>query len=225
MIGAGPVRSVLIWTALAAALAVPVVVAAASPLLAWRDPIYIAAGFAGVVGLALLLIQPLLAGGYLPGLRVRLGRRLHAWVGVGLLAAVVVHVAGLWLTSPPDVVDALLFRSPTPFSAWGVVAMWAVFATALLAALRARLRLIVWRLCHIILAVVIVLGSVVHALLIDGTMGIVSKAVLSALVIATAAKVVIDLRIFSGIRRLASRRSRRAVRTAVVGCSCRGDGA
>ena len=225
MIGARPVRSVLIWTALAAALTVPVAVAAASPLLAWRDPVYVAAGFAGVVGLALLLIQPLLAGGYLPGLRVRLGRRLHAWVGAGLVAAVVIHVAGLWLTSPPDVVDALLFRSPTPFSAWGVVAMWAVFATALLAALRARLRLIVWRLCHIILAVVIVLGSVVHALLIDGTMGIVSKAVLSALVIATAAKVLIDLRIFSGIRRLASRRSRRAVRTAVVGCSCSGDGA
>jgi hypothetical protein len=35
----------------------------------------------------------------------------------------------------------------------------------------------VWRLCHIILAVVIVVGSVVHTMLIDGTMGIVSKAV------------------------------------------------
>lgn len=218
MIGARPVRSVLIWAALAAALTVPVVVAAASPLLAWRDPIYIAAGFAGVVALALLLIQPLLAGGYLPGLRVRLGRRLHAWVGAGLVAAVVVHVAALWLTSPPDVVDALLFRSPTPFSAWGVVAMWAVFATALLAALRGRLRLrlVVWRLCHIILAVVIIVGSVVHAMLIDGTMGIVSKAALSALVMATAAKVIVDLRLLADIRRMASRNGRRAMRLAVV---------
>ena len=30
---------------------------------------------------------------------------------------------------------ALLFVSPTPFSAWGVIAMWAVFTAALLAAL------------------------------------------------------------------------------------------
>jgi MFS family permease len=152
------VRSVLIWAAVLGALVVPVVAAAASPLLAWRDPVYIAAGFAGVIALGLLLLQPLLAGAYLPGLRIRLGRRLHAWVGAGLVLAVVVHVATLWMTSPPDVVDALLFRSPTPFSAWGVVAMWAVFATALLAALRGRLRvrLVVWRLCHIALAVTIV---------------------------------------------------------------------
>ena len=58
--------------------------------------------FAGVVALALLLLQPLLAGGYLPGLAARRSRHLHAWVGAGLLAAVVVHVAGLWLTSPPE---------------------------------------------------------------------------------------------------------------------------
>jgi len=214
VIGARPVRSALIWATLAVALTVPVVFAASSPLLAWRDPIYIAAGFAGVVALALLLIQPLLAGGYLPGLRLRFSRRLHAWVGSGLVAAVVVHVAALWLTSPPDVVDALLLRSPTPFSAWGVVAMWAVFATALLAALRGRLRLklVVWRLCHIILAVVIVVGSVVHAMMIDGTMGIVSKAALSALVMAAAVKVIFDLRLLADIRRMASRYRHRAMR-------------
>jgi len=218
VIGARHLRSVLIWAALAAALAVPVVVAAASPLLAWRDPIYIAAGFAGVVALALLLLQPLLAGGYLPGVRVRLGRRLHAWVGAGLAVAVAVHVAALWLTSPPDVVDALLFRSPTAFSAWGVVAMWAVFAAALLAALRGRLRLrpMVWRLCHITLAMVIVVGSVVHALLIDGTMGIVSKAALCALVLAAAAKVIVDVRLLADIRRMVSRNGRGAMRIAAV---------
>ena len=197
-------RSVLIWAALATVLTVPVVVAAMSPLLAWRDPIYIAAGLAGVVALSLLLIQPLLAGGYLPGLRLRLGRRLHAWVGAGLVAMVVVHVAALWLTSPPDVVDALLFQSPTPFSVWGVIAMWAVFAAALLAALRGRLRLrlMLWRLCHISLALVIVVGSVVHAVLIDGTMGVLSKAAISALVMATLAKVIVDLRLLAGIRRM-----------------------
>lgn len=207
MIGARPLRSVLTWAALAAALVVPVVIAATSPLLAWRDPIYVTAGLAGVVALALLLLQPLLAGGYLPGLGARLGRRLHALVGAGLVAAVAVHVAALWLTSPPDVVDALLFDSPTSFSAWGVVAMWAVFAAALLAALRGRLRwrLMVWRLFHIILAMVIVVGSVVHALLIDGTMGTVSKAALCALVMAAAAKVVVDLRLPADMRRMARR--------------------
>lgn len=153
----------------------------------------------------------------MPGLRLRLGRRLHAWVGAGL--AVAVHVAALWLTSPPDVVDALLFRSPTPFSVWGVVAMWAVFATALLAPLRGwlRLRLMIWRLCHMILALAIVVGSVVHAMLIDGTMELVSKALLSALVVAAAAKVMVDLRFLADIRRMANRHGLRAMRTATVG--------
>ncbi len=189
-------RTVLIWAALAAALALPLAVAAASPLLAWREPIYIASGFAGIVALGLLLLQPLLAGGYLPGLPGRRGRRLHAWIGAGLVAAVVAHVAGLWLTSPPDVIDVLLFRSPTPFSVWGVVAMWAVFAAALLAAFRRRLRLRpkVWRFCHTALATVIVAGSVVHAMLIEGTMGTLSKAALCALVLAAAVKVIVDLR-------------------------------
>jgi predicted ferric reductase len=131
-------------------------------------------------------------------------------VGGLLVLAVVVHVAALWLTSPPDVVDALLLRSPTSFSGWGVVAMWALFATALLAALRERLRLrlMVWRLCHVALAVVIVVGSVVHAMLIDGTMEIVSKLALSALVVAAAAKVILDLRLLAGLRRMAGRDGR-----------------
>jgi hypothetical protein len=221
------VRSFLTWAALAGALTVPIVVAATSPLLRWRDPIYIAAGFAGVVALALLLIQPLLAAGSLPGLRLRLGRRLHAWVGAGLVSAVAVHVGALWLTSPPDVVDALLFDSPTPFSDWGVVAMWAVFAAALLAALRGRLpmRLKIWRLCHITLAMVIVVGSVVHAMLIDGTMGMASKAALCALVVAAAIKILVDLRLPADIRRLTSCNSHRATRTTVVDGSSRGDGA
>jgi predicted ferric reductase len=189
-------RALLVWAALAAALVVPLAVAAASPLLAWRDPVYVAAGFAGILALALLLLQPLLAGGWLPGLPARRGRWLHAWIGMALVAAVLAHVLGLWLTSPPDVIDVLLFRSPTPFSVWGVVAMWSVLAAALLAALRRRLRLrpVVWRRCHTTLAAVTVVGSVVHAMLIEGTMGLVSKAVLCALVLAAAAKVIADLR-------------------------------
>jgi predicted ferric reductase len=196
-------RAILIWGVLAAAIAVPIMVAAKSPQLAWRDPIYIAAGFAGVVSMALLLLQPLLAGGFLPGLPARRGRPLHFWVGIGLVAAVVAHVLGLWVTSPPDAVDALLFRSPTPFSAWGVVAMWAVFAAALLGVFRRRLRLkpFVWRLCHVVVAMVVVLGSVVHAMLIEGTMGMVSKAALCTLVLVAAVKVLIDLRFWTLLMR------------------------
>lgn len=196
MISSALVRMTLAWAALAAALVVPVVVAAGSPLLGWREPIYIVAGFAGIIALWLLLLQPLLAAGDLPGLSMRLGRRLHAWTGTVLVAAVIVHVVALWVTSPPDVIDALLFRSPTPFSAWGVIAMWAVFASGLLALLRARLglRLKVWRACHIVLALVIVAGSVIHTLQIDGTMGAVSKIALCALVLAVAAKLVVDQR-------------------------------
>jgi len=196
---AGLVRAALIWPTLALALTVPIAVAAISPLLAWRDPVYIAAGFAGVVALGLLLVQPLLASGYLPGVPMHPSRRLHGRIGAVLLVAVVIHVVALWLTSPPDVIDALLFRSPTPFSAWGVIAMWALFAAGLLAALRRRLRLRprVWRYCHVAAAVVTVLGSVVHAMLVEGTMGIVSKAALCALVLAAAAKAVVDRRVFA----------------------------
>ncbi len=196
-------RALLIWTALAAALFVPVAIAATSPLLAWRDPIYVLAGFAGIVAMGLLLLQPLLVGGYLPGLPILRSRRLHFWVGIGLVSTVVVHVLGLWLTSPPDVIDALFFRSPTPFSVWGVIAMWGLFSAALLAAFRKRLRLrpVVWRFCHVTLAALVVLGSIVHAMLIEGTMGMASKVALCVLVLAAAVKVVVDLRPWAHLTR------------------------
>jgi predicted ferric reductase len=188
----------LIWAALAAAICVPIAAAAASPLLAWRDPVYIVAGFAGIVALGFMLFQPLLIGGYLPRLSAHRGRRAHRWIGGVLVVAIVIHVGGLWITSPPDVIDALLFASPTPFSAWGVIAMWAIFATALLAALRRRLRLgpRAWRIAHTVLAAVIVVGSVIHGMLIEGTMETVSKAALCALVLAATIKVMADLRVW-----------------------------
>lgn len=185
----------LIWAALVAAIGVPIAAAAASPLLEWRDPVYIGAGFAGILALGLLLVQPLLAAGYLPGLSAYRGRRAHHWIGGALVVAVVVHVGGLWITSPPDMIDALLFASPTPFSPFGVVAMWAIFAVALLAALRRRLglRLRTWRTAHMSLAVVIVVGSVVHGVLIEGTMETMTKLALSALVLGAAMKVMADV--------------------------------
>ncbi len=189
-------RSVLIWTGLALAATLPIAAAAASPLLQWREPIYILAGFAGIVGMVLLLVQPLLAAGMLPGLHPMTSRSLHRMCGIALLLSVVLHVLGLWITSPPDVIDALTFTSPTPFSAWGVIAMWAVFAAALLAAFRRRLRLRVttWRMLHVSLAVVTVLGTVTHALLIEGTMETISKIALSALVLVALALVLYKLR-------------------------------
>lgn len=195
-------RPTLIWAGLAVVLAVPIAAAAASPLLAWRSPVYIVAGFAGIVAMALLLVQPLLIGGYLPGLRAGRARQIHRAVGAGLVAAVAIHVAGLWITSPPDAIDALLFDSPTPFSNWGVIAMWALAAAAVLAAFRRRFRrrLRAWRLGHTALAAVTVGCGAVHALLVEGTMETVSKAVLCALVVLATVKVVADQRAWTGRR-------------------------
>jgi hypothetical protein len=186
-------QATLIWAALAAAVCVPIAAAATSPLLEWRGPLYILAGFAGIIALSLLLVQPVLAGGYLPGPSAYRGRRAHHWIGGVLVVAVVIHVGGLWISSPPDMIDALLFVSPTPFSPFGVIAMWAIFAVALLAAFRRRLRLRTWRIAHMVLAAVIVVGSVVHGMLIEGAMETVSKAALCALVLGAAIKVMTDL--------------------------------
>ncbi len=187
-------RADLIWAGLVAAIALPLVAAGFSPLLEWRQPIYIIAGFAGIAGLGLMLAQPLLVAGIMPGLERFKGPRVHRVVGVLLVLAIVVHVVGLWIFSPPDVVDALLLRSPTPFSVWGVLAMWAVFAAALLAVLRRRLRLRVWRMGHSGLVSIAVVGTVLHTILIQGTMESITKFVLCGLVLGALALVLARLR-------------------------------
>ena len=82
-------------------------------------------------------------------------------------------------------------------------AMWAVIAAALLAAFRRRLRLrpMIWRLIHTAIAMVIVAGSIIHAMLIEGTMETLSKAVLCALVLAAAIKVMVHLRPWTVVTR------------------------
>ena len=187
------VRAALIWASLAAAICVPIALAGTSDLLKWRGVVYILAGFAGVFALGLLLVQPLLIAGYLPGLSAYRARRAHHWIGGALVIAVVFHVGGLWITSPPDMIDALTFASPTPFSPFGVIAMWAIFVVALLAAFRRQLGLRTWRIVHMALAAVIVVGTVAHAMLIEGTMETVSKASLCLLVVGAAIKVMADL--------------------------------
>lgn len=181
----GRIHAALTWCTLIAAVAIPVVAAALSPLLAWRQPIYIAASFAGIAALALILFQPLLARNFLPGFTLPLSRRIHRWVGTLLVATVVIHIIGLWITSPPDVIDALTLTSPTPFSVWGVLAMWCVFAAATLAAFKRKLSLRprTWQIAHQTLVAVIVAGSVAHALLIEGAMETISKVVLCVLVV------------------------------------------
>lgn len=186
-------RVVLIWVVLAAVICVPIALAMASDQLAWRGPVYIVAGFAGIIALGLVLVQPVLIAGYLPGLMAYRGRRAHHWIGGALVVAVLVHVGGLWITSPPDMIDALTFTSPTPFSPFGVIAMWAIFAVALLATFRRRLGPRTWRIVHMLLATVIVAGGVVHAMLVEGTMETVSKAALCVLVLAATIKVMADL--------------------------------
>ena len=205
-----PVRAILVWTALAGVIALALAVAAGSEYLPYRSAVYVAAGFAGMVALALLLAQPLLAAGLLPGLPAPVGRRVHRWTGAALVAAVAGHVAGLWITSPPDMIDALTFTAPTLFSVFGVLAMWALLAAALLAAARRRLALRpqVWRLAHSTAAATVVGGSVAHAMLVEGTMGPVSKALLCAAAVGALALAVSRLRPWAGVGRGRAARSR-----------------
>jgi predicted ferric reductase len=143
---------------------------------------------AGVVALALLLVQPLLAAGLLPGPSILTARRWHRWIGATIVAAVLLHVGGLYLYSPDDISDALLLVSPTPFAVYGVIGLVGVVLTALLAAVRSRVgvRYGIWRIVHNAVSVVVVVSSVVHAVMIAGAMGFVSKAILCVLVIAAA---------------------------------------
>lgn len=175
-------RPALIWAGLALLLFVPLILAAQSPLLQWRDTAYIAGGFAGIIGLCLMLLQPLLAAQALP-LHPLVARRVHRWSGIALVVMVVVHIGGLWITSPPDVVDVLLFRSPTPFGIWGALAMWAVMGGALAALFRKRLSLRVWRRAHLTAVMLAIAATVPHALLIEGAMHAGSKAALCTMVV------------------------------------------
>lgn len=190
----GESRKWLPWLALALAITIPIIAAAFSPYLAWRRTVYIVAGFAGIIGFALMLAQPLLANGVMPGLTRFKSRRVHAWLGGLIVAGIIIHVVGLYITSAPDVTDALLFRSPTPFAPWGVGAMVAIFAAAALLMLRNRIRPRHWRLAHTVLVTAAVIGTIVHVLLIEGTMETVTKWLLSAAVLAALAGTIWQMR-------------------------------
>lgn len=175
-----------IWLCTLCLLSLPVILAAISPLQAWRDPAYITGAMAGVVALSVLVAQPLLAAGYMPGISRAASRKAHRWLGAALILLVAAHIGGLYLSSPADVMDALLLVSPTPFSIYGVVATAAISATALLALARRRLRPARWRILHTLLALIVVGATVIHAVMIDGAMTIQSKwAIVGCAVIAS----------------------------------------
>ena len=197
------VPGTLTWGSVAAVMIVPVAIAAFSPYLASRNMPYIVGGFAGIVGLSLLFLQPLLPAGYLAGSDGPAGGRWHRWLGVAIVAAVTLHVGGLYLARPPDTIDALLLVSPTPFSVYGVTAMWGVLVTAILVLFRRRfgLRYSVWRLIHNGLAAIVVVATVIHALQIEGAMEPVSKWMLCMAVVGTTGVALLDLRVVRPILR------------------------
>lgn len=182
---AGRRTAALVWGLLAACILVPVAIAAANPLLASRDAFWITGSLAGIVALAILLVQPLLAARLLPLPSVSAARRWHRWTGALIMAAVGLHVGALYASSPEDIADALWLVAPTPFSVYGVVGVLGLILTALLVALKSRsgLRYTSWRMLHNALALIVVMSSIAHALLIEGTMGHLSKALLCALVL------------------------------------------
>jgi predicted ferric reductase len=150
----------------------PVVIAAFSPYLESRSVPYIVGGFAGIVGLSLLFLQPLLPAGYLAGSKGPAGRRWHRWVGVAIVLAVALHVGGLYVTSPTTRLTPSCSSRRPPSRSTGVLAMWGVVATAILVLFRRRLglRYSVWRLIHNGLAAIVVVATVIHSLQIEGAM-------------------------------------------------------
>ena len=165
-------------------LCVPVVLAMFSPYLAFRPAIYIIAGFAGILTLPLLAIQPILPTRMVDLNPIR-ARRLHRIIGPVLILLTLVHIGALYLTSPTDAVDALLLRAPTLFSVFGVIALWALFITASLAMFRKSLPKRLWNSLHLLFNVALSLSIVVHALQIEGAMEPVSKWIICSAILAT----------------------------------------
>ncbi|WP_245155664.1 ferric reductase-like transmembrane domain-containing protein [Paracoccus ravus] len=195
--GRNPLYAASIWFALSAIAIGPILIAATSPYLAYRGIAYILGGFAGIFCLSLMLFQALLAAGYLPAIGIAAARLWHRRAGSAIVILALLHVGGLYLTSPEDTLDALLLASPTPFSVYGVVALLGIVATALLVLLRRRLgiRYAAWRLIHNAMAFAVVLATIIHALQIEGAMGSFSKVLLCVAVLAATGGVLFDLRV------------------------------
>ena len=175
----------LVWLASAGLVALPLLVAGTSPLQEGREPIWILGGLAGVAAMPLLVIQGLLPTGRLARLAPSL--RWHRVLGYGVLLAVLVHVGALYLYSPEDITDALLFLAPA-YSKFGVIAAWCLVFAVLVAVLRRRLGLghATWRIVHGLLALITVGTAVAHTVMAYGAFdGVVETLTCVAALLAT----------------------------------------
>ena len=203
----------VVWLVVAGFVLVPIIVAAASPLQASRDAIWIVGGMAGVVAFAIMSLQLMLIGRFPPLSNSLHERSWHRWIGTAIVALVMLHVGGLCVTSPGDITDALLLVSPTPFALYGVIGLAGVILTAGLAPFCKRVGYRSWQIAHQVLALIIIIGSVVHTLLIEGAMGETSKLVLCTFLVVATAGVV--LKSVFGFGLVAWRPARPRVRTPV----------
>lgn len=192
-----------VWLIVAAIAAVPVIAAALSPLQRGRETLWIIGGMAGVVALSLLFVQPLFTATAPVLTAARKGISWHRWGGVAIIAMVGLHVGALYAYSPEDVMDALLLVAPTPFSLYGVIGLWCVILTGVLAAARRRLRLghRRWRIAHSVLAVAIVSATAVHAVLIEGAMEEISKLAICFAALATTTFGAVEINVLGPLRR------------------------
>lgn len=208
--GADGLRRLAGWIAVTAIAVAPVVAAAASPLQKGREALWIIGGMAGVVGLSLLFVQPLLMAASPPLLALRAGVDWHRRGGIAIVVAVALHIGALYAYSPDDITDALLLVAPTPFSLYGVISLWCLVLTVALAASRRALRFghRPWRILHSVLAVAVVGAGAVHAILIDGAMEPYSKLAICFAALAAATAGAVEVNLLSPMRR------RRALRRA-----------
>ena len=197
------IAALVLWAGLVVAMVAPVLIAAGSPYLAYRNLPYIVGGFAGIVCLSLFVIQPLLAAGYLPGVPSPGSADGTAGSARRSSLCVLLHVGGLYLTSP---------RTRSMRCCWSrrrrsrSTACWrcgASSATAVLVALRRRsgLRYATWFFIHNALALVVVVATVIHALQIEGAMETLSKWLVCLAALATTLVVLLDLRVVKPLAR------------------------
>lgn len=183
--------------------ATPIIAAAASPLQRGRELLWVIGGMAGVVAMSLLFVQPLLTAAAPHLLAARTGIRWHRAGGLAIVVLVALHIGALYVYSPDDITDALMLVAPTRFSLYGVIGMWCLILTAVLAATRRVLRLDyrLWRILHSVLAVAIVSASAIHAIQIEGAMEDYSKLAICLAALAATTVGALEISVLSPLRR------------------------
>lgn len=202
-VGADQGRRIAAWLVIAAIAAVPVVAASLSPLQRGREFLWVTGGMAGVVALSLLFVQPLLTAAAPRLLPAPDGLRWHRFGGGAIVVTVALHVGALYAYSPDDVTDALLLVAPTPFSLYGVISLWCLVLTAVLAVTRRRLRMATrpWRIVHSMLGVAIVAAGAIHAVQIEGAMETYSKLAICLAALAATTAGAIEVNVLAPLRR------------------------